>query len=730
MNIFSRIVTPPKSCALKNGENVLLFGGNTSFFKIENNANTPLSAFAESKIRRCIKSITGSDAEGEGVVISLKLGAPSQQMDNIEQGYSITAEEGNITLCGFGDRGLLYAAVTLCQMLSIEGGEISLPCFEITDWPDMAVRGHNIECRFGSNVMELEDWKSIIDDMVEKKENTLTVGVYGCWTVQFDGIISEYLYVPFEKYPQLKTPMYTKYYSPTNKKWVQEFTLPPMFEKDFFGDLVVYGKQCGIEVFPFFNTYGHNSLLPRTFPEISAKHENGEPTSNGLCTRNEKTYELLFELLDTIIDKYLVPNGITSIDIGLDEVGDADYVIGIHPDDVWRSCPQFCKCEKCRDASPRDLFIDHVIKMISHCKEKGMKNVYICEDMFYRRGRSADRDLLQLLHNRLEQADLLDVTVLNWWNYVETEELLVFGPEDIVRSNIRGVTKPMNGYYHWHLYYPRVNNSYYLIRSAYQSKCEGFISYSGWDNMFDCNNSAQAAFSWNFEGTGAQTGAIRRYCERVFPTLADETVEAFENLNACVAGGRTTLSTITLLEKYMSYYFFSYIQKGQPYPRNFPGEGVSKFLDNYDEATALLDFVYKSSARAKELFLKASRTDGCDKYFARRYGWEADNIFTLCEDYKALLYMHSLSAKGLDESSAEEIKNLALARKNARLNLMQTAEEIKESYLLSSHMRNQSIFMQIFADIANYIEKTPLNELALDFTDLTNIGSAEFKNLR
>ena len=730
MNIFSRIVTPPKSYKLTSGDKLVLFKDNTSLFKIENTANCSLSAFAESKLRSCLSHLTGVEGEGDFVVISLELGSSDREMDNKEQGYSITAENGKITVCGFGEKGLLYGVVTLCQMLEMQDCEVSLPAFEIVDWPDLGVRGHNIECRFGSNVMELEDWKSAIDDMVDKKENVLTIGVYGCWTVQFDGIISEYLYVPFEKYPNLNTPMYTKYYSPANKKWVQEFTLPPMFEKDFLGDLIVYGKERGIEVFPFFNTYGHNSLLPRKFPEISAKHENGEPTSNGLCTRNNKTYEVLFELLDTIIDKYLLPNGITSIDIGLDEVGDADYVIGIHPDDIWRSCPQFCRCEKCRDATPRELFIDHVIKMISHCKEKGMKNVYICEDMFYRRGRAPDRDLLGLLRDRLEQADLLDVTVLNWWNYVEAEELLVFGPEDIIRSGIRSVAKPMNGYYHWHLYYPRVNNSYYLIRSAYKSKCEGFISYSGWDNIFDCNNSSQAAFAWNFEGSGAQAGAIRRYCERLFPTLADETIEAFENLNACVAGGRNTLSTVTLLEKYMSYYFFSYIQKGQPYPRNFPGEAVGKFLDNYDEATSLLDFVYKSSARAKELFLKAAETEGCDRYFALRYGWEADNIFTLCEDYKALLYMHKLNTAGLNKATAEEIKALAAQRKNARLALMQTAEEIKESYLLSSHMRNQSIFMQIFADIESYLEKTPLDKIELDFTDLTNIGSPEFKNLR
>ena len=730
MNITSRIVTPPKSFELINKTPLLLGKVGQAFYTIENNADGALAAFAEGKLKSRLSALLGTSESGQGTVIRLELGVPSRQIDNQEQGYSITADDGVISLCGFGERGLLYAVVTLCQLLKLENGELTLPAFKMLDWPDLSRRGHNIECRFGSYRMDIDDWKAAIDDMVEKKENALTIGVYGCWSVQFDGMVSEYLYVPFEKYPKLQTPLYTKYFSPKQNKWVNKPELPPMFEKDLLGDVIVYGKERGIEVFPFFNTYGHNSLLPRIFPEISAKYESGEPTLNGLCTHNEKTYEVLFELLDTIIDKYLIPNGIYSIDIGLDEVGDADYLIGINADDLWKSRPQFCKCEKCRDANPRDLFIDHVIKMISHCKEKGMKNVYICEDMFFRRNRPAERDLLKLFHERLEQEDLLDVTVLNWWNYVETEELLAFGPEDIVRSGIRSVTKPMNGYYHWHLYYPRINNSYYLIRSAYKSKCEGFISYSGWDNCFDCNNSAQAQFAWKFKGSGAQEGAIRRYCQRVFPTLAEETLEAFKSLNACMEDNTDDMNPATLLEKYMSYYFFSYIQKGKPYPRNFPGEGVQRFLSNYDEATALMDSVHQWAVKARAIFLKALDTDGCDKYFASRYAWEADNIVTLCEDYEALLYMHKLNTAGLDPSTVAEIRDLAAQRKNTRLKLMERAEEIKESYLFSSHLRNQSIFMQIFADIEAYMTVTPLDEIKLDLTDLTEIGSAEYKNLR
>lgn len=736
MNIISRIITPPKKVTFAEKGEVLLGTSGEALYRIENKANCTLSNTAEAKIEGVLAGLLGTK-KSEDIVILLELGTAPEGTPNADQGYRLTIEEGKITLCGFGARGLLYAAVTLCQMLKFEDGKVSLPYLEIVDWPDLSRRGHYVECRFGSNRMELEDWKSVVDDIIEKKENILSMGVYGCWSVQFDQMVSEYLYVPFEKYPQLKTPLYTKYYSPKNEAWVNKLELPPMFEKDFLGELIVYGKEHGVEVFPFVNTYGHNSLLPRTFPEISAKYENGEPTLNGLCTRNPKTKELLFELLDSIIDRYLAPNGITSIDIGLDEVGDGDYLIGVNPDDIWKSRPQFCRCELCKGAQPKELFIDHAITLIKHLKKKGMKNIYLCNDVFYRRGRPAEADLLETFRNRLIDEDLLDVTVLNWWNYVETESKLAFGSEDIIRSGVRGITKPMNGYYHWHLYYPRLNNSYFLLRHAYEAKCEGFISYSGWDNCFDCNNSAQAQFAWNFEGAGKQDDVLLSYCKRVFPTLAQETFEAFKALNACVAGGRgfdengrPVLSTITLLEKYMSYYFFSYIAKGKPYPRNFPGEGVQMFLSNYEEATSLMESVHNWANKARDIFLKASITQGCDKYFATRYAWEADNIVTLCEDWEVLLYMHKLCSARLTPGAMEEIKNLAAERKNDRIRLMAKAEEIKESYLLSSHMRNQSIFMQIFADIEAYLTNTPFEQVELDFTDLSPIGSAEYKNLR
>ena len=61
--------------------------------------------------------------------------------------------------------------------------------------------------------------------------------------------------------------------------------------------------------------------------------------------------------------------------------------------------------------------------------------------------------------------------------------------------------------------------------------------------------------------------------------------------------------------------------------------------------------------------------------------------------------------------------------------LMALCEQVKEDWVCkAATMRNHSVFMQSFADIASYIEAT--DTPALDLTDITAIMSAENKMIR
>ena len=57
-------------------------------------------------------------------------------------------------------------------------------------------------------------------------------------------------------------------------------------------------------------------------------------------------------------------------------------------------------------------------------------------------------------------------------------------------------------------------------------------------------------------------------------------------------------------------------------------------------------------------------------------------------------------------------------------------EQVKEAYLMASHMRNQTIFMQMFADIEAYANATAPENLDLNVLDMRGIGSKTFYGLR
>ena len=232
--------------------------------------------------------------ESGETVITLRLGEAPAEVINEASAYSVEVTENAIELTGFGDAGLYYTAVTLSQIMS--GGEV--PVCTVLDWPDMASRGHYIECRYASDLMTKQDWLDAIDEMAMQKLNYFGIDLYNCWVVQYDGRVSEYLYIPIEGHPELQTTAISKYYSPKLGHWVRDEKVHPIAAEDFLGELINYGRKRGMGFSLGFSSYGHNTLIPRKNSNVSAKDEFGEPTLSGYCTSNPETYELLFGIYD------------------------------------------------------------------------------------------------------------------------------------------------------------------------------------------------------------------------------------------------------------------------------------------------------------------------------------------------------------------------------------------------------------------------------------------------
>ena len=321
-------------------------------------------------IRARMHELALCEGEHEDFTVRIFVDAAHESFKGIDknEAYFIKVDAYGATLCGKDAAGAFYAAVTFSQMLYMDGDDLCVECAEVLDWPDFARRGHFIESRYGTEFLTRENWFDFIDYVAKMKINTLTVGVYGCWGYQYDTRRVEYLYVPIRKYPQLKTPKNIKYYSVKDKKWVhKDDILPKMFEEDFLGEVIAYGKRKNVLVKPLFNSLGHNTLLPRMMPEISAKREDGTPTNSGFCTKNEHTYAVMCDIYDEIIDRYLLPNGVYDIHVGLDEVGKS----------------AICHCEKCEGKTHPELMVEYIIRICKHLKSRGMKHIYVYHDMLF-----------------------------------------------------------------------------------------------------------------------------------------------------------------------------------------------------------------------------------------------------------------------------------------------------------------------------------------------------------
>ncbi|MBR3978304.1 MAG: family 20 glycosylhydrolase [Oscillospiraceae bacterium] len=673
----------------------------------------------------------GEDCFAEdGIAITLALAEKPEEVKSENEGYRITVGTNGVTIEGFGESGLFYGVISFRQMADWNQYGLELPAVEVLDWPDYPFRGMKEECRYGSNVMEKADWFAMIDDLSSKKFNKACISLYGCWVVQYDGKVAEYLYTPIKDYPQLKTPQTVKYYSPSEGKWYNYETLPPMFRDDFLGEVIVYAKNHGIDVVPGINSFGHNTLFPAQIPAVSPVDEEGNPTKTGFCTSSEETYKLLFSFYDDIIDNYLLPNNITTFNIMLDEVRDQ---FGANAEMPNKELSAWCKCEKCSKKDRADIFFDHAFKIIRHLKEKGMKSILMANDMFVRESSQMGDNIGKRMLAKVAEYDVADVLVLDWWRYTDLVSTIGFKilPDEL---NMRSVFAPWNGYYIWSSLTTPLRNIKWQADLMHNSKtAEGLYAYAMWDKSYDLMHDCHTDLCWNHDGAGELEDVVRRYVLRHFAPMADEVEHAYTLLQWMnedrkeVRDPQNPLGNIIshrlLMTARLSYYNFCYYKPDQPYPRHFPAQAL-KSLFAYGSRMDSERAIYAISSMAKEalaIFEKAAITPGCDQEMARRMVYEFRNYVTQTEDWIALIKIYDITQKGGDQ---KKIAPIAKARKEARLALMLCCEQTKEDWVCkAATMRNHSVFMQTFTDIENYINTT--DEPQLDLMDITPIMSKE-----
>ena len=666
------------------------------------------------------KELSGSTE----IILQLSAKVPPQIQKNPDQGYKIITKENKIILTGYGELGLAYAVRSLIQSFEFDGHTLTVPKMTVFDYPDLKTRGHFMECSWGITFMELDDWKDLIDDMSSMKLNQLVIGLYGCWRILSPSKArGENIVIDIPDFPKLRTDKKKIYYSPRRAAYVNEKSRIPMAEKDFLGDVIAYGKKCGIEVFPLWNSYGHNSLLPRMYPEV-APTVNGEKSKIGLCVSSPKTYEVLFKIYDYIIDKYLKPNGIESFHLGLDEVRCEN---SHDPDDLLKVFSPFCECPECSKLTNQEKSINHTVKLVSYLKERGIKNIYMYNDLPSRIFCDP-----KAFCDAFREKGLLDSVVIDWWNYTDIPANALV-KTTYPEFNMRSTLKHWNGYYHA---FPKIatKNIIYMTEMAIREKAEGVQSYASTDNALDINNVAISEYSWNFCGSGEVQDHIKRYAFLNFSHQLKAAENAFSLYRSLTEEKKERIIDV---ETSVTPHFLSTIDHGAfgaikppnpKHPRCYPGEALTRMLNKRE---AYEKNLIETEELANKTYLAMLKlTDARDNVAAaKEYAAAARRYRDLSGDMLAILQMHDIIESG-DKNARVKIMKLAEKRKLNRLDAMAKQEEIAKDFHLTAKMKNLSVYFQLFADIEAYARGTDNESFKLNLFDTDNITSDIFIYLR
>jgi len=711
----NRIVPIPKQVEKLEGEGLKLTR-NSKFSVTAPTAEFGPVKTAGERVRELLAKRCGKDCLctcDEAVKVTLSIADAPFEMSCSDEGYCLSVADKEIAITGYGERGLLYGVITLEQLCKGDVSGCEVPAIKVVDWPDCPMRGISEECRVGSDMMRRDEWLAMLDDLAARKMNVLGIKLHGCWLTQYDGRLPQYVYLPIKGRPELKTPKIVKYWSVEENRWVECEKLPPIFEENFLEDIFRHARDLGIQVMPGWNSFGHNNLLPALYPETAPVDENGVRQTQGFCTSSQATYDLLFSIFDQIIDDYMIPYGMENFSLVLDEV---HAMHGMNANDPQSVEDPWCKCPECRKLDKGDIFIRHAIKLMTYLKSKGIKTIEMACDMLQpnrQRGLGLE-NMSQRLMDAAEKAGVKDNLLLDWWSYHEHPDknlIKTMHPE----LGLRGIVAPWNGYHHWAVSLQALNNVRILGEVNKENGGEGIVAYAMWDRCADRNHDAIVEYSWNIDAAGSANEVTRRYALRHFGPRAHEAFRAFRMMDWCTEERYTSkfsipeadhISNWDLLSYHLTAYTSMSVKKDKPFPAVYFDDKLKFLLTMRNDMERSLYSLSAMGKDAKEIFFSLAMDSRCDRDAALRLAYECENYQVMAEDWLAIFEMYDLALAG----AQKDIAPIARTRQQARLDLMARCEKVKERCIAEAGaLRLHSIFMQFFADVAQYVEGKNLN---------------------
>lgn len=504
--------------------------------------------------------------------------------------------------------GMVWASQTLASLFQLIIQEKKVPNLSIKDWPVMPVRGIFVESKWGPDRMGNTDWFQAIDAVSSSKMNTIGIGLYGCWgSCRFEGAgrPSEFLMIPSPRPEQeelkserpeqeeLKSEHRLRWYDPIGDMWHDETYAPFMAQQDFLAEVITYGHERGVNVVPFFNSLGHNTLLPRWYPEIAARNAAGKPAGTGYCLSSPKTKEILSELYGGIIEKYF-PGGLEYFHIELDEVYE-DYP---HPDNAQKKESPWCCCKKCKSHKKEDLFVEYLIWLSQFLISKGVKKIVLWNDQLTRHSSILDSKFVK----RLEKAGLKDRIILHWWWYSNETLHDSVHPKLGLKLGLAGWVAPMTCYYNWSTYDFRRPNIEMMLKMAENEGARGAVSYAVHDPSNLDHEALLGAYAWESVTAAGNADVVqKRWALYHFGSGSECYIKAAELLH------KASLEPAFRLCLQYSYCYVH--DKVKTWPRAYPEEA----LENLEALQGAAASLQKAASMAEEAAGRFSKLLDSDK---------------------------------------------------------------------------------------------------------------------
>jgi len=268
-----------------------------------------------------------------------------------ENGFELIVEETSATVYASDLRGFVYGAETAVKLL--ENG--TLPLCRISDRPRMPFRGVHLFLPARENIPFFQRFV----------EHILSPMGYNCIFLQISGGME------FKTHPEINEAYIHAVEQAKAGLWPNfphsSLAGGKVLSQQEVAGLAEFARSFGIEVIPEVQSLGHVQHMTLAHPEIAeieeiqaetagvdTRKEDERPKKfypHCYCPSNPKSYEILFDILDEIIDVIKPPK---YVHMGHDEV----YEIGV--------------CPVCRKEDPARLFAQDVNRIHAHLKEKGL----------------------------------------------------------------------------------------------------------------------------------------------------------------------------------------------------------------------------------------------------------------------------------------------------------------------------------------------------------------------